>query len=138
MRPTIDHAPPGIRIIDDVIGLRVVDALAPYLGVHYSADTLGGFVSVNLTPGSTAISDGRSGDAELKEVKHEPKSVGPMAAHVLLPWSRRAFGNAKRWAMASVTAIEHPTCSAISTSSCPASTAARHRRPLSPRSSASP
>ena len=59
----------------------------------YSADTLGGFVSANLTAGSTAISDGRSGDAELKEVKHEPKSVGPMAAHMLLPWSRRVFGN---------------------------------------------
>jgi transposase-like protein len=65
----------------------------------YSADTLGGFVGANLSSGSTAISDGWSGYARLKDVKHEPKIVGPMAAHVLLPWIHRVFGNAKRWAM---------------------------------------
>ncbi len=65
----------------------------------YSAKTLGAFVHTNLVPGSTAISDGWSGYLRLKEVKHEPKVVGPMAAHVLLPWIHRVFGNAKRWAM---------------------------------------
>ena len=65
----------------------------------YSAKTLGAFVEDNLVQGSTAISDGWSGYLRLKDVKHEPKVVGPMAAHILLPWIHRVFGNAKRWAM---------------------------------------
>ena len=56
-------------------------------------------VGANLAPGSTAISDGWSGYARLKDVKHQPKIVGPMAANVLLPWLHRVFGNAKRSAM---------------------------------------
>ena len=71
--------------------LKVID--------DYSAETLGGFGEANLTSGSTAISDGWSGYVRLKDIKHEPKIVGPMAAHVLLPWIHRVFGNAKRWAM---------------------------------------
>ncbi len=71
--------------------LKVID--------DYSAKTLGAFVEGNLVPGSTAISDGWSGYLRLKDVKHEPKIVGPMAAHILLPWIHRVFGNAKRWAM---------------------------------------
>ena len=47
---------------------------------NYSADTLGAFVRANLVPGSTAISDGWSDYARLKDVKHQPKIVGPMAA----------------------------------------------------------
>ncbi len=65
----------------------------------YSAKTLSIFVHTNLVPGSTAISDGWSSYVRLKDVKHQPKVVGPMAAHVLLPWTHRVFGNAKRWAM---------------------------------------
>jgi hypothetical protein len=79
-----DRAPGRLR-------LRVID--------DYSAKTLGGFVSANLNPGSTAVSDGWSGYTRLKDVKHQPKIVGPMAAHVLLPWIHRVFGKAKRWAM---------------------------------------
>jgi transposase-like protein len=74
----------------------------------YSAKTLGGFVNANLTPGSTAISDGWSGYLRLKDVKHEPKVVGPMAAHVLLPWIHRVFGNAKRWAMGVYHGLREP------------------------------
>ena len=87
-----DKAPGRLR-------LEVID--------DYSAKTLGAFVQANLVPGSTVISDGWSGYAKLKDVKHQPKIVGPMlnaelsqrSAHVLLPWIHRVFGNAKRWAM---------------------------------------
>ncbi len=65
----------------------------------YSAATLGGFVGGNVVAGSTVVSDGWSGYARLKAVKHDPKVVGPMAAHVLLPWIHRVFANAKRWAL---------------------------------------
>ena len=65
----------------------------------YSATTFGRFVSANLAPGTTAISDGWSGYAKLKEVKHQPKMVGQLSSHVVVPWIHRVFGNAKRWAM---------------------------------------
>ncbi len=34
-----------------------------------------------------------------KDVKHDPKVVGPMAAHVVLPWVHRVFANLKRWGL---------------------------------------
>jgi hypothetical protein len=36
-------------------------------------------------------------------VNHEPHVVGPMAAHVILPWVHRAFANLKTWACAAPT-----------------------------------
>jgi hypothetical protein len=65
----------------------------------YSAATLGGFVATNVAKGSTVVSDGWSGYRRLKDVSHDPKIVGSMAAHVLLPWIHRVFANAKRWAL---------------------------------------
>ena len=57
------------------------------------------FVAGHVATGSTVVSDGWSGYAKLKDVKHDPKIIGPMAAHVLLPWVHRVFANAKRWAL---------------------------------------
>jgi hypothetical protein len=65
----------------------------------YSAASLGGFVKAAIAGGSTAVSDGWSGYATLTDVKHDPKVVGPMAAHLVLPWVHRVFANAKRWAL---------------------------------------
>ena len=65
----------------------------------YTAATLGGFVRDSIAAGGTVVSDGWSGYARLKEVRHDPKVVGPMAAHVVLPWIHRVFANAKRWAL---------------------------------------
>jgi transposase-like protein len=65
----------------------------------YAAETLGGFVGAHIATGSTVVSDGWPGYAKLKDVKHDPKVVGAMAAHVVLPWVHRVFANAKRWAL---------------------------------------
>jgi hypothetical protein len=65
----------------------------------YSGESLGGFVAAAVAGGSTVVSDGWSGYATLKDVRHDPKVVGPMAAHVVLPWVHRVFANAKRWAL---------------------------------------
>jgi len=72
----------------------------------YSGESLGGFVaavvadgSTVVSDGSTVVSDGWSGYAALKDVRHDPKVVGPMAAHVVLPWVHRVFANAKRWGL---------------------------------------
>jgi hypothetical protein len=65
----------------------------------YSAASLGGFVAGNIAAGSTVASDGWSGYARLKDVKHDPKVVGETPAHLVLPWVHRVFANAKRWAL---------------------------------------
>ena len=65
----------------------------------YSADTLGGFVACNIAQGGTVVSDGWSGYAKLKDVKHDPRVIGDASAHQVLPWVHRVFANAKRWAM---------------------------------------
>ncbi len=65
----------------------------------YSAATLNAFVAAAIARGSTVVSDGWSGHAKLKDVKHDPKVVGDAPAHRVLPWVHRVFANAKRWAM---------------------------------------
>src|SRR3954464_5083928 len=65
----------------------------------YAAASLGGFVSANVADGSTVVSDGWSGYAKLKDVKHDPRVVGDAPAHLILPWVHRVFANAKRWAL---------------------------------------
>jgi hypothetical protein len=62
----------------------------------YSAASLSDFVKAAIASGSTVVSDGWSGYAALKDVKHDPKVVGPMAAHLMLPWVHRVFAKAKR------------------------------------------
>jgi transposase-like protein len=65
----------------------------------YSAATLSAFVAAAIAAGSTVVSDGWSGYARLRDVKHDPKVVGETPAHQVLPWVHRVFANAKRWAM---------------------------------------
>jgi hypothetical protein len=65
----------------------------------YSAVALGAFVAAAIAAGSTVVSDGWSGYARLKDVKHDPKVIGDTPAHAVLPWVHRVFANAKRWAM---------------------------------------
>jgi transposase-like protein len=73
------------------IRLAVIDA--------YSAVALGAFVAAAVATGSTVVSDGWSGYARLKDVKHDPRVVGDVPAHTVLPWVHRVFANAKRWAL---------------------------------------
>lgn len=56
------------------------------------------FVEQNVDGQATVVSDGFAGYKKLSEHrKHVSKTVGKMAAHVLLPWVHRAFSNLKRW-----------------------------------------
>jgi hypothetical protein len=65
----------------------------------YSAVALGAFAAAAIAAGSTVVSDGWSGYARLKDVKHDPRVIGAAPAHAVLPWVHRVFANAKRWAM---------------------------------------
>ena len=60
-----------------------------------SAESLHAFVGANVEAGATARTDGWSGYPGAPGVTHEPHVVGPMAAHLVLPWTHRVFANLK-------------------------------------------
>jgi len=65
----------------------------------YSADSLHGFLRASVAPGAIVKTDGWSGYPGAQGVTHDPHPIGPMAAHIVLPWAHRVFANLKRWAL---------------------------------------
>jgi transposase-like protein len=66
---------------------------------NFSAASLHGFLADNLAKDATAKTDGWAAYPGAKNIKHEPHIVGPMAAHIVLPWIHRVFANFKTWAL---------------------------------------
>ena len=71
--------------------------LAPI--ADFSAASLHAFIKANVAAGATAKTDGWSSYTGAPGVTHDPHVVGPMAAHVVLPWAHRVFANLKVWAL---------------------------------------
>lgn len=65
----------------------------------FSATSLHGFLADNLAKNATAKTDGWAAYPGAKDINHEPHVVGPMAAHIVLPWIHRVFANFKTWAL---------------------------------------
>ena len=65
----------------------------------FSATSLHAFVKANVAPGTTAKTDGWPAYEGAPGVAHDPHVIGPLAAHIVLPWSHRVFSNLKRWAL---------------------------------------
>src|SRR5512143_2550131 len=83
----------AIEVTDGKPGRLRLQAIA-----DYSAQTLHAFVVQALAAGSTAKTDGWVGYPGAPGVTHDPHVVGPMAAHVMLPWIHTVFANLKIWA----------------------------------------
>ena len=86
-----------------VVGLAMeeIDMAAALLGaVAVAAGLIGGrtFGSM-LRTGSVVHTDGWRGYPGAHGVTHEPHVIGPIAAHVVLPWTHRVCANLKRWAL---------------------------------------
>ena len=71
--------------------------LAPI--ADFSASSLHAFIKANVAAGATAKTDGWSSYTGAPGVTHDPHVVGPMAAHVVLPWAHRVFANLKTWTL---------------------------------------
>jgi predicted RNA-binding Zn-ribbon protein involved in translation (DUF1610 family) len=65
----------------------------------FSAPTLTAFVDGTAAPGAKVITDGWKGYADLPRHEHVPKTIGAMAAHVVMKGVHRVFSNLKRWAL---------------------------------------
>ena len=75
---------------------------------NFSAPNIGAFVAGAVTPGATILSDGFSAYKSLKGYNHQPKVIGKMAAHIVMPWIHRVFANFKRWALGTYHGVRKP------------------------------
>ena len=64
-----------------------------------SATSIEAFVNANVKRGTTLLTDGHKSFPGLKGYRHDPRVVGKMAAHIVLPWIHRAFSLMKRWSL---------------------------------------
>jgi predicted RNA-binding Zn-ribbon protein involved in translation (DUF1610 family)/transposase-like protein len=64
-----------------------------------AATTLRAFLKSSVASGATIKTDGWSGYPGAPDVTHDPHVIGPMAAHIVLPWVHRIFANLKTWAL---------------------------------------
>ena len=75
---------------------------------NFTAPSIKAFVTGAVEPGATILSDGFSAYRNLKGYNHQPKVVGKMAAHMVLPWIHRVFANFKRWALGTYHGVREP------------------------------
>jgi len=64
-----------------------------------SAASIEAFVRANVKRGTTLLTDGHASYPGLTDYRHDPRVVGKMAAHVVLPWVHRVLSLVKRWGL---------------------------------------
>jgi transposase-like protein len=64
-----------------------------------SAASIEAFVNANVKRGVTLLTDGHKSYPCLTGYRHDPRVVGKMAAHIVLPWIHRAFSLMRRWSL---------------------------------------
>ena len=64
-----------------------------------TAGSIEAFVRANVKAGTTLLTDGPASYPRLTGYRHDPRVVGNMAGHVVLPWMHRAFSLLKRWGL---------------------------------------
>ncbi len=64
-----------------------------------TAASIEAFVRANVKPGATLLTDGHASYPGLTDYRHDPRIVGKMAAHIVLPWIYRVFALVKRWGL---------------------------------------
>jgi transposase-like protein len=64
-----------------------------------TAASIEAFVRANVKPGATLLTDGHASYPGLTGYRHDPRVVGKIAAHVVLPWIHRVFALMKRWGL---------------------------------------
>ena len=57
------------------------------------------FAKANVKRGTTLITDGHASYPGSTGYRHDPRIVGKMAGHIVLPWIYRAFSLMKRWSL---------------------------------------
>jgi predicted RNA-binding Zn-ribbon protein involved in translation (DUF1610 family) len=85
----------GVELLEGNLPGRIRLAMV----ADYQGNTLKGFIVANAVRGSHVWTDGNPSYGGLADYGHTPRTIGNMAAHVLMPWIHRVFSNLKRWAL---------------------------------------
>lgn len=64
-----------------------------------SKEAIADFVRANIVEGSTLLCDGHKSYPSLTDYRVDPRVVGNMAGHIVLPGVHRVFSLMKRWAL---------------------------------------
>src|SRR5438067_7410770 len=105
----------------------------------FGKSELHAFVLGAVAPQTRLVTDHRPSYQGIPPVRHNAITLGPMAAHVALPWIHRLFSNLKRWGLGVYHGLRKPTCSTTWMSSSSASIGAGHGMlPSIPYSAAAP
>ncbi len=99
-----------------------------------SAASVEAFVNANVKRGTTLLTDGHKSFPGLKGYRHDPRVVGKMAAHIVLPSIHRAFSLMKRWSLGTYHGLRRKHVDTSQPSSC----FVYNRRFLPPRSIRNP
>src|SRR5262249_55873023 len=89
------------------------------------------FVLAAVAPNTRLVTDDWPSYNAIPDIKHKAITVGPMAAHIVLPWTHRLFSNLKRWGLGVYHGLRKTNLQHYSTSSCSASIAAGRGMPPS-------
>ena len=73
----------------------------------YSADSLHAFIETTTAVDTIARTDGWSAYRGAPGGRHDPHVIGPVAAHIVLPWVHRVFSNLKRWTLGAYHSLRH-------------------------------
>jgi hypothetical protein len=65
----------------------------------FGKDEIHAFVLAALAPNTRLVTDDWPSYNDTPDIKHKAITIGPMAAHIVLPWTRRLFSNLKRWGL---------------------------------------
>lgn len=84
-------------------GAKYLDTLSGRIRLAMIADnsatSIEDFVRANVKRGTTLLTDGHASYPGLTGYRHDPRVVGKMAGHVVLPWIHRVFSLVKRWGL---------------------------------------
>src|SRR4029077_19355693 len=65
----------------------------------FGKEEIHAFVLGAVAPVTRLVTDDWPSYNDIPDIKHKAITVGPMAAHIVLPWTHRLFSNLKRWGL---------------------------------------
>ena len=71
--------------------LKVIDG--------FGKDEIHAFVLEVVAPNTKLVTDDRPSYQGIPGIQHKAITIGPMAAHTVLPWIHRLFSNLRRWGL---------------------------------------
>src|SRR6267378_3309765 len=65
----------------------------------FGKDEIHAFVLGAVAPNTRLVTDDWPSYNDIPDIARKAITVGPMAAHIVLPWTHRLFSNLKRWGL---------------------------------------